>query len=332
MIHLVASLPHYQDWLLPIADELVARDIDVEIHDLSGVLADEPIPTVIAGMGDQSVIPHCRPLALVDHGVGQTYANLDHQSYNAGRNRQRVSLFLYSTRQARDANEARWHDATHVVCGPVRLDQFFEGGVLTGGMDRPCNAQVTVGFAWHFDLTITQETRSAFGYYLPVLERLAADSPYKLLGHAHPRAWESIEGHYERLGIEQERDVDQFLTRCDVVVVDNSSVLFEAAALQRPVLALDAPFYRDTPRQPPRFYDQVPGLRLRAYRDQAPECGIVHDQWGRDHLAAAIDEALKDRPPLQRLRERVVGQVYGERLDGRASERAADAIEEWAQQ
>lgn len=323
-LDILATQPHYRDWLTPIADALVAQDVDVEMFD-GPVLPDDGTPTLIAGMADASIVPHARPLALMDHGVGQSYANCEHASYNGGEHRERVSLFLYSSPLALTINAARWPDATHAHVGPTRLDKWLWPGPVPA---RPVMGP-TVAFAWHWNLTIVPETQWAFSYYLPVLEQLAHDSPFKLLGHAHPKAWESIDGHYERLGIEQVRDPDEVMARADLVCFDNTSFGYECAAVGIPVLALDAPFYRDVPRQPPRFYDQVPGLRLRAYREQGSGCGPVFPDWGPHHLADAIRVALNDDAELAAKREEVVFDVYGDTLDGQASRRAADAIMEW---
>lgn len=327
MIHVVASEDHYQRHVARIVDELRAREVEVTCSDGTEPLADEPIPTVVASMSDAAAVPHSRPVALVDHGVGQVYRDCEHTSYNGGRGRERVSLFLYGATCGIDANRDRYPDAEHVLCGPARLDTWAD---YLRHPRHPETVGGTVGLAWHWNLTIVPETQSAFAYYLPVLERLVAEGTYRFLGHAHPRAWGSIEGHYDRLGIEAVRDADDLFGRCDLLVADNTSLIWEAAATGLPVLAVDAPHYRDQPRQPPRFYEGVPGLRLRAYRDQAPECGMVQGGWGRDHLGDAIEEALDDRASLRDWRAKVVRRVYGDTLDGKAAARAADAIEAWA--
>lgn len=325
MIRFACWESHYFLHLAPIAALVDAELWTSFLHPIP----DDGMPTVIAGWSDLARVPHSCPVALVSHGVDQTYAGVDHGSYAGGRNRERISLFVCSTPRGLEANRERWPDARHVLAGPTRLDGWWDWA-HDGDRPRPKHTPRTVGFAWHFDLTITQETRSAFSYYLPVLERLAASGEFTLLGHAHPRAWGQVGGHYDRLGIERVENSGELFTRSDLICVDNSSLIYEAAAVGIPVLALDAPFYRDQPRQPPRFYADVPGLRLRAYRDQAPDVGKVHPEWGRDHLAAAISEALADRAELQTLREDVTARVYGDAWDGHAAERAADAIQGWA--
>lgn len=346
-IAVAASEEHYAAHVRPIVHELEARGVDVDWLGPSDCFSETPIPTVVASMSDAAAVPHARPLCLVDHGIGQVYRDCDHQSYNGGRNRERVSLFLYGATCGIEANQARYPDATHVLCGPARLDKWAdyqrarvslplpgEWGWVRATVEKAVTGFVqskpVVGLAWHWPLSITPETMWAWPYYQSVIERLIADGSYMFLGHAHPRAWPHIEGHYQAMGIEMVRDADELFGRCDLLAVDNSSILYEAAATGLPVLALDAPHYRDQPRQPPRFYEDVPGLRLRAYRDQAPECGMVQGGWGRDHLGDAIEEALEDRASLQGWRAHVVHKVYGDCLDGKSAARAADAIEAWA--
>lgn len=329
MIRFVATASHYRAHVQPIADELTRRGIETERCDGTTPIVDDGAPTVIAGMSDQAIVPHSSPLCLVSHGIDQTYIGCEHSSYAGGRDRDRVSLFLCSTPHGLAANEAVYPNARHELIGPVTLDKWHNG--FTVPRSLRVGAPV-VAFAWHFPLTIVPETMWAWPHYQPVIERLAADSPYTLLGHAHPRARESIEGHYDRLGIEIVRDPDEVMARADLVCFDNTSFGYECAAVGIPVLALDAPHYRAEPEQLPRFYRDVPGLRLRAYREQAPTAGMVHGAWGRDNLGVAIEEALDDRASLKDWRARVVQRVYGETLDGRAAVRGADALQEWAGQ
>lgn len=315
-IDLYATEGHYFQHLAPIARALIALGVEVG----GETMLDDGTPTVIAGMSDAGQVPTSRPLGLVDHGIGMTYRDCDHQSYNGGRNRERVSLFLYATHTARPPNEARYPDARHEVIGPARLDGYQQS--------IPTSAKRVVAFAWHYDLTIVPETRTAFPWYLGPLERLAQDSPWELVGHGHPRGthW----GHYDRLGIRVERDPMRVLAEADLVCFDNTSFGYEAAVLGIPVLALDAPWYRDQPRQPPRFYEYVPGLRLQSYPGQGNGPGETVQPYGRDNLNDAILLALADPAPARAERERVNTLMWDGLRDGHAADRGARAIVEWA--
>lgn len=137
-----------------------------------------------------------------------------------------------------------------------------------------------------------------------------------MIGHAHPRAGRRAREMFDRLGVPFEVDVDRVLDRlarsCQprLLVADNTSVMYEAAALDVPVLALNAPSYRRDVEHGLRFWDLVPGLQVDEPRDL--EAGIVH--------------ALADPPEARALRARAGAHTYAHR-DGSSSRRAAEAIE-----
>lgn len=322
MIDFYASLGHYADHLLPIWEALPHRG---ELWGPQDIVPDDGAPIVIAGAADLAVIPASRPVCLVSHGVDQVYKNVDHQSYAGGRNRERVGLFLCPSQRSADINLARYPEARAAVIGSIRTDALARGFHRKESAlgDRP-----TVLLSWHWELSICPETRSAWPYYAPVIERLRDE--FRFLGHCHPRDAERFAVAYRELGIEPAPDLHKALLEADLFVADNTSALYEVASLDVPVLTLDAPWYRDQPRQGLRFYDQIPGLRLRAYRDQAPECGGVYPHWGRDVLGEAIRGALADPPEVQEQRRTVVAEVYDGLTDGKAAIRAADALMEWA--
>lgn len=334
MIRFYATQSQYGQHLEPIFEELRRRSVPTHLWTSLDGVPDDGTPTVIAGQADIAMIPGSCPIALVSHGVDQTYRDVDHGSYAGGRNRERVSLFLCPSQRSADVNLARYPAAQAAVIGSIRADALaatWRSCIASPADTRfePENSsRPTVLLAWHWELGICPETRSAWPYYAPVIERLRDE--FRFLGHCHPRDAERFAVAYRELGIESAPDLPAALGEADVFACDNSSALYEVASLDLPVLTLDAPWYRDQPRHGLRFYDQVPGLRLRAYRDQAPECGTVYPHWGRDHLGGAIGVALLDQPHVQEQRRRVVAEVYDGLTDGRAAERAAEALIDWA--
>lgn len=337
MIRFYATQVSYSHHLEPIFEELRRRKVSAYLWNSADGVPDDGTPTVIAGQADIAMIPGSCPIALVSHGVDQTYRDVDHGSYAGGRNRERVSLFLCPSQRSADVNLARYPSARAAVIGSIRADALASvlparapsGGVGASPSGTYDEASApTVLLSWHWELGICPETRSAWPYYAPVIERLSDE--FRFLGHCHPRDAERFEVIYRELGIEMVSDLAQGLMQADVFVCDNSSALYEVASLDIPVLTLDAPWYRDQPRHGLRFYDQVPGLRLRAYRDQAPECGRVYPHWGRDVLGEAIRMALLDFEETAEERRRVVAQVYDRLIDGKAVSRAADALIGWA--
>jgi len=170
-----------------------------------------------------------------------------------------------------------------------------------------------VAFTWHWQYSEYPEGRSAWPHYRYAIEALAADAGrgYDLLGHAHPRAWEGAKGWYEALGIEATPDLGDVFDRASVLVADNSSALFEFASLGRPVVVLNAPWYRREVEHGGRFW-------------QWAEVGVQCDE--PQDLPVCINVALLDHPDIAANRRRIVAEVYSGGMDGHASERAVEAI------
>jgi len=174
-------------------------------------------------------------------------------------------------------------------------------------------ALTTVAFAFHWNYSEHPEGRSAWPHYRYAIEALAADGDrgYDLLGHAHPRAWEGAKGWYEALGIEATPELADVFDRADLLISDNSSALYEFASLDRPVVVLNAPWYRREVEH---------GLRYWSMAD----VGVQVDE--PDELANGIRIALLDQPDTAAIRRRIVAEVYGGGMDGHASDRAVEAI------
>jgi len=168
---------------------------------------------------------------------------------------------------------------------------------------------VHVAFAWHWHMPMVPEGTPAWGHYCDVLADVAGR--YPTLGHGHPRMWRYYRAQYEKLGIEPIQHFDVLLERgVGLLACDNSSVMYEAAALGIPVLALNAPWYRRDVHHGLRFWSHVPGL----------ECDRPQD------LPDAIGEAFDDPPQARGYRARAVRHVYGGPMDGRSTGRAVEAI------
>lgn len=115
-----------------------------------------------------------------------------------------------------------------------------------------------------------------------------------------------------RVGIEPVQRFDRILEQADVLAVDNSSVLYEFAATDRPVVAINAKSYRRDVHHGLRFWDHIPGVQCDSPAD----------------LPGAILTALDDAPEWQATRRAAMDVVFPIR-DGRASERAASALLEF---
>ena len=279
--------------------------VDVELLRTPKPGGRQPGRTIaVASYGDLKRAGHGRRVIYFEHGCGLTYQRPDgpHGSYAGGPGRDAVALFICPNELAAAANRAAYPDVPTVVTGSPKLDAL-------AAIPRPSNDDPVVAVSFHWDCQIVPETRSAAGTYLPALHGLARR--YTVLGHAHPRAWADLRGRYRKIdGVTPVRDFADVVARADLYVCDNSSTIYEWAALDRPVVVLNSPHYRRDVRHGLRFWDHVPGIEVDHPAD----------------LAAAVATALDDPPELAARRRAAAELVYPH--VGAAAQLAAAAIEE----
>lgn len=267
---------------------------------------DPSLPVLVASYRDAMTMGGS-PLIHLDHGAGQTY-NGDERavrngSYAGGDGLNGVRLFLCASERVASMWRERYPDARAVAVGVPKLGTVR--GTEPGSKSKP-----TVAVTFHSDLAVCPETRSAWRYYDPHLPRLVTDPRWRVLGHGHPRLWPTIRRRWTELGVDHTPDPDVVLSTADVLVMDNSSIGYEAAALGIPVVALNMPSYRRDVEHSGRFWSAVPGIQV----DHPSE------------LADAIACALTNPPAHRAMRERAVTWAYGGPLVPGAAGRAVTAI------
>jgi hypothetical protein len=308
MIDFVASERHFVDHLAPIWDELA---VDGKRFHCPPLVADyarvvygiraesEPLPhggaCVVASSGDlERARAKRKRVVFVEHGVGFQFGD-GHPSYSGGYRRGDVELYIAPNRYVERQNAATYPNIETAVVGCPKLDRHHARPV------KPESGLVAV--SWHWDCRVAPETRWAWPYYKAELAGLA--SRFRLLGHAHPRAQQAIFPVYQELGIEVAESFDEVLNRAELYVSDASSTIYEFASTGRPVVVLNAPWYRRDVRFGLRWWEHIPGPQV-----DVPEA-----------LGDAIAATLGTGPdPV------AVDAAYTYR-DGQAAQRAADAIE-----
>lgn len=313
----LATAPHYVDHLLPIWERLPAGerrhfyvgprawrdDIPGARHVLE-VGRDSKVPILVVAHGDFKIARGARrpDIALGQHGAGQSYGH-DHPSYPGGRDQGEASLFLVPNEHAAKRTRDRYPDARVEIVGCPKLDRLPRR--------RRHRGPPVVAFSFHFDSRVAPETRTTFPLYRGHVAALA--KRVKVIGHAHPRYMTQLGPFYRSNRIEVVTSLEAVFERADLYVCDNSSSLFEFAATGRPVLALNAPWFRRR---------EELGLRFWA----AAGVGINVDR-PRD-LQAAVELALKDPPAVARARTAALRLVYQPRRGG--ARLAAAALLDWA--
>lgn len=287
MIDVIASQRHYADHLAPIAALLPAGGDVALVASHSDLVAARR--------------KRYRRFVLAQHGAGQSYSS-DHCCYPGGRDHADVGLFLTPNEHSADRWRRAYPQTPVAAVGCPKLDTLPE---------RRFGPGPVVAVAFHFDLYLTPETQSALTWYRPALRELART--FTVIGTGHPRR-RDLARIYGKLGIEFVPDFAEVCRRADVLAFDNTSVGYEFAATGRPVVVMDAPWYRP---------DAAHGLRFWEAADVGVRVSVP------DALTPAIARALELRVDDVGRREIALDIAYSHRTG--AAERAAEAIREWVQ-
>lgn len=246
-----------------------------------------------------------RSVAFMEHGAGFTYVGGG--APFAGSDRRRgVVQFLDLNERTRAFNAAGSPGVPGEVIGCPKLDPVFLAA------PKPVGSPPVVAVSFHWDYHRLPEARSAFPHYrrgLADLARRAGRLGFRLIGHAHPRVAVKLRSFYLANGVPFVREFVRVLEQADLYMVDTSSTAYEFAATGRPVLTLNAPWYRRDVDHGLRFWRDIPGLMI-----DHPE-----------QLADGIAHALADPPAVAERRARAVASVYPVQ-DGTAAARAAAVL------
>jgi hypothetical protein len=301
-IDALASREQYAHHLDPLWAALPydVRGSRIEPGSKAGAGGDAVVVAAASDLGTAWRLGYWR-IAYLEHGIGQSYSNRS-PGYPGGTGRDKVGLFLSPNETAAARERAAYPGARVEVIGDPRLDTLPH---LEAGPG-------TVAISFHWACGLEQETRPAFAHYRSVIPALAAAVP--LIAHAHPRAAETMRPFYERLGIEFVPTFDEVCRRASVYVCDNSSTLYEFASTGRPVVVLNAPWYRRQIRHGLRFWDAATvGVNV-----SMPDDLVTGVEWA---MSPAVDRF--QRKP----REKALDIVYAYRTG--AAVRGAAAIGDW---
>lgn len=322
-VDLSARERHFLDHLLPVWRALpheARGTVYVASEDLArqaARLVDDPVavgwpprgrrlgPILVASWSDLRVCSRTRRrVVFFEHGAGQTYSKRL-ASYAGGPGREKVSLFVVPSERVAARNRRYYPTTPTAIVGSPKVDELLALG-------HPPADPPTVAVAFHWRCELVPETGSGlddFAGELAATRARLADLGVTMLGHAHPRIFDEARSVYLAAGIEPVAHFADVVRRAHVYAVDNSSTLFEFAALDRPVVVLNPHAYR-------RDVDH--GLRFWTEADVG-----LHAAPGE--LADGLLAALEDRPDVASSRRAAVARAYAV-TDGTSSTRAAEAI------
>jgi hypothetical protein len=262
-------------------------------------------------------------IAVMPHGIDQTFADDDHPSYAGGRNRQDASLFLTPNEHGASRWRAAYPQTRVEVAGLPLLDALPH---------RTPGPGPVVALTFHWPAGHVPEARGAFEEYKRSLPALA--ERYTLIGTAHPRMLGMISRFYERvLKAEVVEDFAEVCRRSDLLIADTNSAPYLFAGRRNrtnptgyPVVLLNRPptFGRMGIVTDPGYRkDQRHGLRFW----DAAGVGVNCD-WP-DLLMACVEEALRDTPERQAARVAALKLVFPIRSGSAA--KYARALTSWTQ-
>lgn len=324
LIDVYASQPNYWRHLAPIAREL--RDRGHDVRAWASVMG-RPWGPRIMGRRERAHTAVCaswedarrispQRVCYVEHGAGQTYldgGNEDGRGYAGAEGLEHVVLFLAPGDHVAAQWRARYPQTPVETVGCPALDQHFLrardfSASTTMSVVEPRYNRVAVTEHWRCG--VVPETMPAVPLFDRAIAEISRVDGIEVVGHAHPRGVRSTVGRWRDLGIPYEPDPDSVLRTADLLVADNTSLMYEAAALDIPVLAINGPDYRRDVEHGLRFWSHVPGIQCDSVGTFIP----------------AVMAALDDPPEARALRARAASHTYAHR-DGRSAQRAADAIE-----
>lgn len=305
-VDLAASQRHYLDHLLPIWRALPA-DARGDVFlpaELAHLIPDaRPLPAVkgpgvpvlIAAGPDLRQIDG-RPVILTEHGCGQSYngdpATAGNVAYAGGIGRYGIAGFICINEYAAAPNRAAYPDVYTAVVGSGRLAQ------LQTIAAPPFAEKPVVAVSFHWDCPVAPESRSGWRHWYRAVEKLGVDERFTVLGHAHPRHFRDLAPLYREWGIEPVESFDEVVARAHVYCCDNSSTLFEFAAVRGPVVVLDAPWYRPDVHHGLRFWDAAdvgPRIMDGAALPGAIRAALRRQPWpGAEEILARIFPAVAD--------------------------------------
>ena len=297
MIYAYATEQHYRDHIAPIVDtypgEVTWITTPAECPQGSWI--------IVASRRDVQKCKQHRVIH-VEHGAGQRYgmdAGGPEMAYP------HVELFLAPRQEVADRTENLYPNAVRAAIGSPHVERLQQLRRESGH-----NATYVQVIAFHWDSTVAPEARSAFGHYQGILPRIADVFP-NLVGHCHPRQINLIKPVYEQAGIVFEDDWIRLARQTSVLIVDNSSIMWEAAALDIPIVVLNAPHYRRDVNHGLRFWDHANvGLQ-------------VNDP---DQLVDAIAWTLQNPGTSKEARAIAAAAVYDQPYIG-ATQRAIAAVQ-----
>lgn len=311
--------PWHADHALPVWDALspafrgeLYAGHDVATHRYMTSLGFDPligmpppsdIPTIVASGNE---LPAVRRAILLAHGIEQTYSAVDHVCWAGGPGRENVILFICPDEASAQANWKRYPETPCAIVGSPHVE------VLRQMPPYPL-PEPRVAISCHWEGSMIPELRGGFAWFESAYEKLIRAHAEGFVLHGHPRYQDYTAWKAREWGCEFEPSFERLTQRAWCYVADNSSTIYEWAAMGRPVVVVSPPWYRRNIEHGKRFWTM---------------CDIGPHVSDPAVLESAIQVAIADPSPIALRRQTICLELFGSDLSAGASMRAAKAIEE----
>lgn len=306
-VHALASLPHYAEHVEAIHKHLPdeirgetrygARTTAKGWHDTGDIV-------MVGGFYDIDRVPTNR-IIYVEHGAGQSYKGdaraREHPAYHGTPHHpDRVIAYISPRQEVADS----WSKPAFAAGAPVC-------DIAARGEGKPSVPVAAITFHWNAR-RICPEAGSALEHYAEhlgdIYDRLE-EQGFIVIAHHHPRdmrlmmMWRHVRVRRPPIDVVPVADVRRY---ADLLICDNSSLMYEMCYLGRKVIALNSPDWRR---------DVWHGLRFWEWE------GTTVDDAGR-LLTMDFEEEVK-RPAFKNRRENATRAYDKPVSDGHDGERAA---------
>ena len=167
--------------------------------------------------------------------------------------RRQADLFLAPNEFIRRKTAKAIPGAPQVVIGTPKLDKWADLNTKVT-KEHKVKPTVCISFHWNGE-NVSKEASNAFLHYREVLDELANQPDFTLIGHGHPKYMWFLEQEYQARGIEPVHDFEEVMERADLYVNDCSSTMYEFCVTGKPVVILNAPWFRRDVNLGIRFWE-----------------------------------------------------------------------------
>lgn len=287
------SESQYCDHLEALTAELRARGVEVvHYHGYQNRRKVEGSPVLVASRKDAMWMDPAKVI-LIEHGAGQRY---NRDAGGADVEVPNVVMFLAPSQRVADNGRVLYPRAGRLAVGSPRVEQL-------AALARSPEYVIT---AWHWNMPGAVEGKGAWDRYKVAARDLAR--LYPVLGHGHPREHSLLKREHEELRISWEPSWPECVKVASMLVCDNSSIMWEACALDIPLVVVNAPWYRR---------DINWGLRFWEFADVGPNVD------NPTQLVEAVEQVMAEDRWKDR-RAEAAAYCYGQ-IEG-STARAADAV------